>query len=366
MTLINKMAVFSIAGVLLLPAIAMSSANKVIATSGWKNDEKNCVTKPWVKALDNKGEFKKHSYKYAEYTWLDNNGMDSIEDDIYKLAKKIDAELTNPRFDGITRIDLVGHSKGGAAVYFLSKIIANPESSMYKKLLTDCPNLMTRWKNDKLFIENVVTVAGTLNGTRLGLKALANLPIISQIMKKKLSEGTKDLAELDTTKVENSEISKIDYLRLYLKDGFSHNTFIHMRSDSIVPRTSSGISYKGDNIVVSGDHGTAFDPNNSEFDRTSGIILNGLTHDPNDKSDYNEAPVTIFTVLLKDMPGIGVVVNTLPKKIGSFFVGIGRKIKEFFISKKKSSSGSESSGEGIEWTSLEEVENEIFGLDNID
>lgn len=366
MILIKKMIVFSLAGVLLLPTIAFSSANKVIATSGWKNNEKTCCTKPWIKALDNKGEFKKHNYKYAEYTWLDNNGMDTMDDDVYKLAKKIDAELTSPRFEGIERIDLVGHSKGGAAVYFLSKIIANPESPMYKRLSKDCKNLMAKWKEDPLFIENVVTVAGTLNGTRLGLKVMANTPVIKNITAACVEEGTEDLAEMNKIKIGKRKVSRADYYRTVLKDGFAHYTHVHMRSDGIVPRTSSGISGKGHNVIVGGDHGTAFDRNNVEFDRTAGIILKGLTHDPNDKSNYNKNAVTLYSFLLKDMPVLGPLGNTIPKKIGDFFLGIGRKIKGFFRSKKKSASSSKSSSEGIEWTALEEVENEIFGIDNID
>ncbi|MBN1898830.1 MAG: hypothetical protein JW827_08645 [Spirochaetes bacterium] len=345
---------------LVISMASLYGANKVIATSGYKSDAENSCVGVWGKELSRNNEFARQGYSYAQFMTLPNYGESSIENDVYAVASEIESELQSARMD-VERIDLLGHSKGGLAMYNFSKIIANPQTEIYKNLSDPnsphyAPHLMSRWKHDPLFIENVVTVGGTLNGTRIGLKALANMPISRTIMEKMAGEdeGAKDLVEMTKVIIDNKKMSKLDYYRA-LKDGPSYKTFIHMRGDSIVPRSSSGISYKGYNVILPGDHASAFDPKHFYFKKATEVIFKALRHDPLDQSTYNKVPYGLFA-FFKDFPVLGPALNTLPRKIIRFIVRTGKNIMGIF---KKTEVEPAEKKEIHD--SLKKVELEIFG-----
>ncbi|MDD5066192.1 MAG: hypothetical protein PHF84_04025 [bacterium] len=372
-------------------------ANKVVAVSGFENNDETSIMNKWVDPLESQGVFEKNGYKHVEKMSLPNNGRDSMRNDIKKLAKTINNELVK---DGqnITGVDLVGHSKGGVCIENFSAVIANPDSEIYKELKEsgECDELLARWNSDKMFVENVVPVSAPMDGT---YKSIQNFVKSDDLLAKAArNKATKDEHGMKIINEGMLSLAKanddVDYLNS-LKPGPSRKVYLVSNYDPIVPSASAYKANQGYTEFVKGSsgHSSIFNPKNPD---AVDAIFRGLKSDPNDKSDYNNPKVS-WKTKAKDMAIDGIVNTvTLPGKVAGTTVSVAAKIikapfvlagKIFkgigsFFSKKESNqkgstvasgtSGADSTGgssggasgqkgNGIEWTSLGDIEREYLG-----
>lgn len=362
--------------VLLLLPLFLFSANKVIGVSGFENGENNCITKKWMEPLEQRGEFAKRGYKYVEPTPLRKTGRESLHGDIDCVCEKINNELKNPKYKDIESIDLIGHSKGGVAVENFSALIANQDTPEYRELSKKYPELFERWNSQPMFIENVVPVCAPMDGTFKSIQSFVK----SDSVVAKIARSTAEKTETKYKLVNEGMLSlakandEMDYFASW-KPGPARKDYLVAKYDYIVPAQSATKAEVGHSEFVKNSigHGSPFDPNDPE---KVNQLLGALGKDPYDRSDYNTLKVGMPTKL-KDFayetviggvttPGkvtgkaltiAGKIVMAPVKLVGSIFKGIGG----LFAKKSSADQKTASTEKGIQWTALDEVEQEVFG-----